>query len=75
MTRIKIKDLPKDMEISKQELRAIIGGSINSTGDVTQLANEDLQNTIQQQQQIIQTLSNVSKLLNDTALAVTRKIG
>jgi hypothetical protein len=48
---------------------------LNSVGDDAQLANVDLQNTLQKQQQLIQMLSNVSKLLSDTALSVIRKIG
>jgi len=48
---------------------------LNAVGDDAQLANIDLQNTIQKQQQLIQVLSNVSKLLSDTALATIRKIG
>ena len=46
-----------------------------SVGDDAQLANVDLQNMLQKQQQLIQMLSNVSKLLHDTAMAVIRKIG
>ncbi len=48
---------------------------LNSIGDVAQLANIDLQNALQKQQQLLQVLSNVSKILNDTALAIIRKIG
>ena len=44
-------------------------------GDDAQLANIDLQNMLQKQQQTIQMLSNISKVLHDTALAVIRKIG
>jgi len=44
-------------------------------GDDAQLANIDLQNMLQKQQQAIQMLSNISKVLHDTALAVIRKIG
>jgi hypothetical protein len=40
-----------------------------------QSANIDLQNSLQKQQQTIQMLSNVSKILHDTAMAVIRKIG
>jgi hypothetical protein len=40
-----------------------------------QLANVDLQNMLQKQQQTLQTMSNVSKMLYDTAQAVIRKIG
>ena len=46
-----------------------------SAGDDAQLANIDLQNVLQKQQQTLQTMSNVSKILHDTALAVIRKIG
>lgn len=48
---------------------------LSSVGDDAQLANIDLQNKLQQQQQTLQTISNVSKMLNDTALAIIRKIG
>ncbi|GEM_PF-5718157 len=78
MARIKINDLPKDMAISKEELKATRGGSLNvlnAIGGDSSISNVDLQNTLQQQQQTIQMLSNVSKLLSDTSMAVVRKIG
>ena len=40
-----------------------------------ELANTDLQNLLQKQQQTAQLLSNVSKMLYDTAMAVVRKVG
>ncbi len=40
-----------------------------------QLANVDLQNMLQKQQQTMQMMSQISKMLNDTAMAVIRKIG
>jgi hypothetical protein len=48
---------------------------LNSIGDDAQLANVDLQNVLQKQQQTLQMLSNMSKSLHDTAKAVIRKIG
>ena len=48
---------------------------LNTIGDDAQLANIDLQNMLQKQQQAVQTMSNVSKMLHDTAMAVIRKIG
>jgi hypothetical protein len=57
-------------ELSDVELDAVAGG-----GDDAQLANIDLQNMLQKQQQTVQMLSNVSKVLRDTSLAVIRKIG
>lgn len=48
---------------------------LNTVGDDAQLANVELQNMLQKQQQTMQMISNVSKMLHDTAMAVIRKIG
>jgi hypothetical protein len=48
---------------------------LNSIGDDAQLANVDLQNMLQKQQQTLQMMSNISKMLHDTAMAVLRKLG
>jgi hypothetical protein len=48
---------------------------LSSMGDEAQLANIDLQNMLQKQQQTIQMMSNISKVLHDTAMAVIRKLG
>ena len=48
---------------------------LSTVGDDAQLANIDLQSTLQKQQQTIQMMSNISKTLHDTALAVIRKMG
>ena len=48
---------------------------LNSAGDDAQLANVDMQNILQKQQQLLRMLSNISKQLHDTAMAVVRKIG
>jgi len=58
-----------DNEIQKWEEK------LNSVGDDAQLANVDLQNMLQKQQQTLQMLSNISKMLHDTAMATIRKIG
>lgn len=47
----------------------------DKTGEDAQLANIELQNMLQKQQQMIQMMAQVSKLLHDTAMAVIRKIG
>jgi hypothetical protein len=47
---------------------------LSSLGDDAQLANVDLQNELQKQQQTLQMLTNISKMLHDTALAIVRKI-
>jgi hypothetical protein len=48
---------------------------LNTIGDDAQLANVDLQNILQKQQQLLQMLSNISKMNHDTAMAIIRKIG
>jgi hypothetical protein len=58
-----------DTEIQKWEEK------LNSVGDDAQLANVDLQNMLQKQQQTLQMMSNISKMLHDTAQAVIRKMG
>ena len=39
------------------------------------LENVDLQNVLEKQQQTLQTMSNMSKALHDTAMAIIRKMG
>ena len=48
---------------------------LNTVGEDAQLANVDMQNMLQKQQQTMQMMSNISKQLHDTAMAVIRKIG
>ncbi|MBY9019664.1 MAG: hypothetical protein KGD67_01305 [Candidatus Lokiarchaeota archaeon] len=48
---------------------------LQDVGDDAQLGNIDMQNMLEKQQQTIQTLSNVSKMLHDTSMAIIRKIG
>jgi hypothetical protein len=48
---------------------------LNSVGDDAQLSNVDLQNILQKQQQTLQMMSNISKMLYDTASSVIRKMG
>jgi hypothetical protein len=58
-----------DNEIARWEEK------LNSIGDDAQLANIDLQNILQKQQQVLQMLSNISKITHDTAMEIIRKIG
>jgi len=67
-------------ELSDAELEAVAGGAtveenLSKAGDDAQLANIELQNVLEKSQQVIQTLSNVSKMVHDASVAVTRKIG
>jgi hypothetical protein len=59
------------------QARAYIGNleqTLNQIGDDAQLANVDLQNTLQQQQQTLQMASNIAKMLHDTAQGVISRL-
>ncbi len=60
----------RDMDLVRE-----IETSVSSVGDDAQLANVDMQNWLQKQQQVLQSMSNISKMLHDTAMAIIRKIG
>lgn len=73
-------------EMSDDQLDEVAGGTLDgaikdaeaslaSIGSDGDLSNIDLQSQLQKQQQSLQTMSNVSKMLHDTAMSVTRKIG
>ncbi len=67
-----------DAPTTNAELDAYIQGleeQLSSVGDDAQLANVDLQNMLQKQQQTMQMMSNISKMLHDTGMAIIRKIG
>jgi hypothetical protein len=60
-------------ELNEPALDRVAGGV--TVGDDVQLANVDLQNMLQKQQQTLQTMSNISKMVHDTAMNTIRKIG
>lgn len=49
--------------------------TLATLGEDAQLANVDLQNALQRQQQTLQLMSNVSKMIHETSMAIIRKIG
>jgi hypothetical protein len=59
-----------------QQIKALDTGikvfeeKLSSLGDDAQLANIDLQNSLQKQQQTLQTMSNVSKMHHDTMMSI-----
>jgi hypothetical protein len=63
-TKSDIEAYIKELENNQQQV-----------GDDAQLANVDLQNRLQKQQQTNQMISTISKMLSDTAMAVIRKFG
>jgi len=63
---------------SKRQLKSYLEDMENQlqrVGNDAQLANIDLQNMLQKQQQAIQMMSNISKSLHDTAKTIIQKIG
>ena len=73
--KIQIRD---ELTKTRKTMEAYINSleeNLSTIGEDAQLANIDLQNMLQKQQQTMQMLSNISKLLFDTALAVIRKMG
>jgi hypothetical protein len=48
---------------------------LQTVGEDAQLASVNLQDVLQKQQQLVQMLSQISKLLNDTAMSVFHKVG
>ncbi len=57
------------------EDRNRLDDKMNMMGDDGQPADVEMQNILQKQQQTQQMMSNISKMLHDTAMAVIRKIG
>ena len=63
------------LEILQRDMQTF-GEAMKEVGDDdAQLANIDLQNMLQKQQQTLQMMSNISKVLHDTAMALIRKTG
>ncbi len=64
---VKITSLQTGLEVLEEKLA--------TAGDDAQLANIDLQNVLQKQQQALQMISNVMKSMQDTQLATISRIG
>jgi len=71
-----IAGAPRPINTMKQmdEYIETLEQKLNSIGDDAQLANVDLQNALQKQQQTLQMMSNISKILHDTSMAMIRKV-
>ena len=75
----KVRPLEKAGEITRmEELDAHIADlqtMLASTGEDMQTSQLELQNMMQRQQQVMNVLSNLSKTLHETSMAIIRKIG
>lgn len=70
-TTVQLQTMRSDLDKAIEEWEQ----KLSSAGEDAQLANIDLQNMLQKQQQILQTMSNTSKRDHDTAMAIIRNIG
>lgn len=66
-----LRTMQRDLDMAIEQWEE----KLSSAGDDAQLSNIELQNMLQKQQQTLQTMSNVSKMMHDTAMAIIRKIG
>ena len=69
MARIKIKDLPRDRKISKEEMKKVMGGA-----EMTEMQQLLLQTNMSKQQQALQLMSNISKMLHDTSKTIINNL-
>jgi len=69
--RVIVLESVKDAYVLELELEL----RLTTAGDDAQLANVDLQNMLQKQQQTMQMMSNIAKQLHDTSMSIIRKIG
>lgn len=75
MARILIKDLPKDMKISKEEMKNITGGDSTLTlSDLSQMFQMQLQDPQQKLSVDYTTLSNTIKNQQDTLTAIVQNL-
>jgi hypothetical protein len=75
--QIQVQPGAQTKSLSQAELReqmAKLERDLKKVDDDAQLANVDLQNALQKQQQTLQMMSNISKKLNDTAQAIARNL-
>jgi len=75
VTVLTIPDLDSASKEQLENYIADLKQQLLTIGDEAQLANIDLQNALQKQQQTLQQVSNISKMFGDSAMAVIRKMG
>ena len=68
-------DLPIIMDRLSRLMSAVSDALVDEVAEDAQLADVDLQTVIQKQQQVLQMMSNISKMLYDTNSSIIRKIG
>ena len=66
---------PNNLTTNTQPATTIVIQEEEEPEPDSELKEIDLQNMLQKQQSILQLISNVSKMMHDTAMAIVRKIG
>jgi len=66
-------DVTQATNESSARQSALLKCTATRTGDDAQLADINLQNMLQKQQQVLQTMSNISKAMHESAMGVIRK--
>lgn len=72
-TKLQIAEYRKVAEDNLRQIKDL-EMKLSTIGDDAQLANLNLQNVLQRQQQALQMMSNIAKTLHDTQKAVIRNI-
>ena len=75
VSMLAVPDFAKAQKEQLEKYIAELEQELSSVDEENKMAYSDLQNALQRQSQTIQMLSNVSKILHDTAKAVIEKIG
>jgi hypothetical protein len=69
---------PIDVENATRDDLALyvedLEGQLTTIGSDAQLASIELQNALQKQQQLMQMMSQISKMMHDTAMAIIRNL-
>ena len=72
-TKLQIAEYRKVAEDNLRQIKEL-EMKLSSMGDDSQLANLSLQNAMQKQQQALQMMSNITKLLHDAAMSTIRNL-
>ena len=73
--RLTVEEVDVAKFVALQKYIEQLEEDLQNAGEDGQLANIDMQNVLEKQQQTLQMLSNVSKMFHDTSMAIIRKIG
>ncbi len=73
--RLTLEEVDVAKFVALQKLLDSWDEELQGVGDDAQMGNVDMQNMLEKQQETMQMMSNISKMLHDTTMAIIRKIG